>query len=347
MTLLSHIDAKKGNYDEGIWSVDHIMPAKDCGIFVGKEPYSGYLVRLVKYKGDIEENVGVKYLLIDEDLYPEKINFGNAYYIHKGVMETIIVTFNGDEYPIYHIVEPPEANTSVDEIMDKNIQEYLGETSGHDNSHEGSSDAKHLSIDRGREIWASIYVHRVGQGDTIVLELPNNQIWMVDAYFWSQDRRNRFDRWMLKKFKKKKIDRLIISHFHYDHIRSVPYIIQNYSPEQVVVTDSLKHRTSSVVRALHYAGDHLHVLPGEEITRLGSLQIQLHRTDRFSAVGNRRNPNDHEISVMLKSENGFAFLAGDLPGNMCDDLLANPFCQGIENSKNMIYKVSHHGSKTG
>ncbi len=348
MTLPLNTSNRESGYYNGLWSVDHIIPAKDCMVFRGKEPYSGYVVRLVKYKEDVEKNVGLRYVLIDKDLYPEKIDFGNTYYIPKDITDKISVTFSGVEYSIRHLVDPVETASSVNESIDNKIQKCLNRGLENDNPDKGNRNAKYLTKDKGRKVWVRIHIHHVGQGDTIVIELPDNQIWMVDARFWRKDRREDFDNWMLSKFNKKKIDRLIISHFHYDHIHSVPYIIQNYNPDQVIVTDSLSHRTASVVRALHYAGDRLYVLPKEEKTSFGALQIQLHRTDKFSAVGNSKNPNDHEISVMLKSENGFAFLAGDIPGNMCNDLLSSNFCNGIRNTdQKIIYKVSHHGSKAG
>lgn len=347
MRLLSNINSTKNNSDEGLWSVDHIIPAKDCVVMRGKEPYPGYVVRLVKYKRNIEERVGFRYLLVDKDLYPEKIDFGNTYYINKDIIETIEVTFNDDKYRIRHLIEPLQSDTLINEALDTQIQNYFSQIQGPDSFSFTEEDANPLTESNKHRVWARVYIHYVGQGDTIVLELPDKQIWMVDAFLWRQDRRERFDEWMLKKFRKKKIDRLIISHFHYDHIHSIPYIIQNYNPDQVVIIDSLRHRTSSVARALHYAGNHLYILPDEEITQLGLLQIQLHRTDKFSSITNSRNPNNHEISVMLKSENGYAFLAGDIPGSMCDDLLNRSFCQGVKSNGNLIYKVSHHGSKTG
>ncbi len=45
-----------------------------------------------------------------------------------------------------------------------------------------------LSKDDNRRIWIRIHVHHVGQGDTIVLELPDSQLWMVDARFWTRER---------------------------------------------------------------------------------------------------------------------------------------------------------------
>lgn len=184
-----------------------------------------------------------------------------------------------------------------------------------------------------------------------MLELPCDQLWMIDARLWTKKRRDEFDQWFIRKFGERKIDRLIISHFHYDHIHSVQYIIRKYAPAQVVITNSLIHSTKIVERTLYLAKDYLHILPDEEITKFGSLEVQLHRTDRFSNIGSSTDPNDHSISVMLKlkdePQHKFAFLSGDMQGTICNELLNTNFCMGIRENLNVIYKVSHHGSRTG
>jgi competence protein ComEC len=327
--------------DRYLWSVDNITPTVGAMVFVDKKPYSGYIVRLVKYKENIEENIGFRYILTNKEVYPFKINFGNTYYFSKDITKVIPVTFSSSEYSIRHLIEPPEIASEVDESLKNRIRAHIDK-----NIINSVVDAKCLSEEKGQRIWTRIYIHYVGQGDTSILELPNDQIWMIDARLWNKNIRNQFDKWMLKKFNKKKINRLIITHFHYDHIHSVPYIIENYKPDQVVVSNSLEHSTSCVDRLFQYAGNSLYILPDEEITQFGSLQIQLHRTDKYFSLGTIINPNYHEISVILKSENGFALLAGDIPGEICDKLISNSFCHGMNNRK-MIYKVSHHGSSTG
>jgi competence protein ComEC len=332
--------------DKYLWTVDNIISSQKCNIFKDDKPFMGFLVHLVKYKENIEENIGHRYIIIDEDLFPDKINFGNTYYISNDITKVIPVKFSEIEYPIRYLIEPPYRTSMLDERIKNSINICISRNINNENIIKSKPEIKYLSKTKKQKIWARIFIHDVGQGDTIILELPNNQIWMIDARFLREKRKVQFDEWMHKKLNKRKLNRLIISHFHYDHIHSVPYVIKNYQPDQIVVSNSLVHSTSCVDKVLQYAGDRLYILPGEEITQFGTLKIQLHRTDKYYSVGKSRNPNDHEISVILKSENGFALLAGDIPGQMCEKLISNSFCDGMKKHK-MIYKVSHHGSLTG
>lgn len=340
-----HIRKSRDDY-RGCWSVDHIMPAKDCRISIDGKSFDGYLVRLIKYKKDPEQSVGLRYMLIKRDLYPKQIDFGNTYYLPKHVTERVSATFNGLQHNTLLLTKAVEIETSIKDSLSSSIQSYFDEANSRESASFTNVNAAPLSKDDNRRIWTRIHVHHVSQGDTIVLELPDSQLWMVDARFWTRERRDLFDQWMQERFGNRGLNRLIISHFHYDHIKSVPHIIQRYTPNEVVVTDSLRHTTAATERALHCVGNRLLIARNDEVTQLGTLRIRLNTTAETANLGKSANPNDHEVSVILESENGIAFLAGDMSGGICNQLLTTS-CPELSTSSVRFYKVSHHGSKTG
>jgi competence protein ComEC len=333
----------------GLWSVDHIIPSSYHLVSAARKRYpaDGSIVRLVNYKKDPDSSLGIRYLLIPKNQPPSIIDFGNTYFISKNMTETVDIELNGIQYRIRQLREPIETIEDINKTLFSAIQSLLGEAQASGSPDFSDDDARPIGQRGDRWIWARIHVHYVGQGDTIVLELPNNQLWMIDARFWTRKRRNAFDQWMDQNFKGRRLNRLIISHFHYDHIHSVPDVIKKYNPDQVVVSDSLIHRTAKTRKTLMDAGQRLRILKTAEITKFGELEVHLQRTDQIFNVNQSRDPNDHEISVCLKTRNSFAFLAGDIPGSICNQLFSTNSSGLNSNHRLRFYKVSHHGSETG
>lgn len=338
-------DIRRGGFS-GLWSVDHIVPAKDCVIFQGKDRYKGSLLRLVNYKEDVKAKIGHRYLLANEE-YAVKFRHGHTYFFAKNSTETIDVTFNGYLYPTRSLINPVEVDDQVTNFLAGTINDYLSQARESDDFRVNRPNADKLPPIKkgGKRPWARVYIHHVGQGDTIVLELPDNQLWMIDARFWRNERRDKFDEWWEERFGNRRLDRLIISHYHYDHIHSAPYIIQRYNPGEVLVNDSLRHGTASVRKLLHFSGNQLRFLKNSEAITLGKLQIHLDRTPNLHDVTKSDDPNNHGILMSLKGEKTFAFFAGDAPGNICYRYFERH--QFDTNNRINHYKVSHHGSRTG
>ena len=198
--------------------------------------------------------------------------------------------------------------------------------------------------DLGNGVWARIYIHNVGQGDLIVLELPGNQFWMIDARLWGHSRRDNFDRWMETFQQGKTFSRFIISHLHYDHIHSAGHIIENFSPQEVLVADSLSHASAAVWRLLRKAGTRLRRMGQDQTIRLGALEIALFRSIQYSQNIASLDPNDHEVGVCLRTPESKALLAGDIPADLCEAAVRQYLPSTTRFS---YYKVSHHGSRTG
>jgi competence protein ComEC len=200
-------------------------------------------------------------------------------------------------------------------------------------------------------LWARIHVHHVGQGDTIVLELPNGELWLLDARFWFKKRQLEFEDWMKKRFPGRQFTKIIVSHLHYDHIRSIPDMILANPAAEVLVPDSLFHPTAAARCVWRAAAGRLRKLIGFFNLTLGALDIQIIRSLDVANIANAvvasTNPNDHEVAILLKTSNSAALLAGDLPGAYCQEILkASSISMPCQLGKR-YYKVSHHGSITG
>ncbi len=338
--------SRRADDQRDIWSIDHILHGKDMNLTIGNEKFDGYFIRLVKYKEDMDESIGIRHMLVREGLLSEKLSQGNTYLFPKRNIEVEReASFNGQPSPIRLLIEPVVIRTDINERLDSVIRSLLSVPGV--NTESSIEDTGPVSEENGSHIWAKIHVHYVGQGDTVVLELPGNQLWMIDARFWATERRNVFDKWMAELYPRRKLNRLIISHFHYDHIHSIPHVIKKYKPREVIISDSLIHKTSATQMALHHAAGRLRILKNEETIVLGDLTVSLYRTDKISNVTGSLDPNDHEIIITLQTDRSFAILAGDTPGRVCDMLLERKFRKSCVNTSVRFFKVSHHGGRTG
>jgi beta-lactamase superfamily II metal-dependent hydrolase len=197
---------------------------------------------------------------------------------------------------------------------------------------------------------AKVIVFNAGQGDTILVEFPDGGLWLVDAYFWRDKKYDDFVRWIRKEYGAgKRFERLIISHFHYDHIRCAARAVVDFRPEIVVVPDTLPHTTGTTRNFLRVARkqSELRKLSGPEDVNVEGLEVRLVRTVDFPAVRPLgRDPNEHAIAVVIKTGGSRALLSGDIPGDMLRCLTSDPFLAAADDAYR-FYKVTHHCSRTG
>lgn len=190
--------------------------------------------------------------------------------------------------------------------------------------------------------WSRVYVHNVGQGDTIVVELPDNNIWIIDAWFWKNESYERFKTWYRENINDNlHVNRVIISHFHYDHIRSIPRIINDFDVREVLIPNSLIHKTSTATLVLRTAGSRLRFVNNQTIEIFGNLQASIIPTSSF-LTSHSNDPNDHGLAITLTIGSETSLLSGDIPGHILDLMTT-----GIHAHSMQFYKVSHHGSYSG
>ena len=189
----------------------------------------------------------------------------------------------------------------------------------------------------------------VGQGDAILISLPNGEVMMIDAgaglYYdemvgWSN---------IKKTFEKRginTIDHLVVSHHHGDHYGQIPNVVRNYRV--------LNYYDSGSVRSNWQYLDVMNSITkaniNKEIVKVGDIIVE--DTDLIvQVVGVQQNvsEDDENInyeSVMIRIEyQDVAYMftgdAGYRTGD-CENVALN---SGL-NLKSDVLKVGHHGSKT-
>ena len=85
-----------------------------------------------------------------------------------------------------------------------------------------------------------IHMIDVGQGESILIITPNNKTILIDAGEASQGKKVKS---YLIKHKVSKIDLLIGTHPHTDHIGGLPEIINNFEVEKIIMPYSSKIQT--------------------------------------------------------------------------------------------------------
>ncbi|WP_428564964.1 MAG: ComEC/Rec2 family competence protein [Solidesulfovibrio sp. DCME] len=296
---------------------------------------------MVCYHEDDSKNFGVRYVLSGN---VEEVNelFGRSYEISPEDFNTAesengsrLIDFPGN-FERANAIEQ-----TMQRVWQENVQTALGRA-----ILTAERDVAPFELDGG-VCWAKIHTFNVGQGDTIVVEFPGNVVWLVDARLRG-DVRVFFENWMNENFGDDVVvDKLIVSHMHYDHIMSVPYVVKRFNVSEVLVPNSLHHKTASACRVLSTAGEKLRVVEDVVLCRFGEVEALIIPTISVrcvaDAIRGSRDPNDHALVLVVRSSGAVAFLAGDVRGDYCFDILRNNSIGRLID----FYKVSHHGSSTG
>lgn len=188
----------------------------------------------------------------------------------------------------------------------------------------------------------------VGSGDAILVEFPKKGVMLIDAgrggdpdrfdagrsivapYLWNSGIR--------------RIDALVVTHSHEDHLGGVPYLLQNFdigcvldngegSSAKTMLAGS--YRDSIKKKNLHYAiiheGDSIGGFPGIRALVLSP-----------SRAVEAKNANETSIVLKITYGRSSALLCGDISGQALDSLIDRGECLRSD-----ILKVPHHGGSLG
>lgn len=318
----------------GAWSVDAIQ-----GLHTDKELGQVFRVRLVHFQEDPDRGIGTRNLLVTKDIV-------DRHGLRVGRTENHL-SFGRAFRPDWRKLRDPNravwrlTNEGLGAMpRDKGVEEELGRAiriplEAAEEARGGDNGLRHGADER-----MIIHVLDVGQGDTILLQFPGDKFWMVDAYTWTNDRLDKV-RDYLDQIKCSSIEKLIISHFHHDHIRRAPEIIQALQPIEVIVPNHV-HQTSMVSRIIRAAGPRLRRLTMPIQFQLGSVATWLAPT---APIPVSRDPNEHALVLYCESTHGNALLPGDVPARMLLNLIRAQKWRFPH--LHSFYKVTHHCSKTG
>lgn len=181
-----------------------------------------------------------------------------------------------------------------------------------------------------------IHFINVGQGDSILIENNNYNILIDSGPNSARDTLISY----LKKYKIKKLDYLIASHPHEDHIGSMDNIVNNFYIEEFIMPKILTtdKNFSNLVKALKSKG-----LTIKNIN--DNLKIQLSKDNYIDFIWagdiSDDNLNNHSIVIKYVNKNTSFLFTGDIEKEVENILLSSN--KSLEST---VLKVAHHGSKT-
>ncbi len=185
----------------------------------------------------------------------------------------------------------------------------------------------------------SVHIIDVGQGDSILIRTPQNKSILIDGgEAWAGKTVASY----LRKYRLAKIDILIASHPHSDHIGGLVNIIENFQVDSLYMPDKI-HTSKTFEQLLDAIED-----KGLEITIPNeNTVVELEEDISLLFLGPLRdygeNLNNWSIvNKLIHGENSFLF-TGDMEAAAEKDLVKN-YPGNILRSQ--VLKVAHHGSNT-
>jgi len=206
-----------------------------------------------------------------------------------------------------------------------------------------------LSFELGAEEDLRVTFLDIGQGDAVFVEFPNGKNMLIDAgnasRHWDHGEKTVLP--FLQFSGIRKINYLVGSHAHNDHIGGFPYLMETISIDTLVLS-AYQYRSNlfkeiESKRATH----HIHlrtVYKGDQLFPDPTCRVYiLHPDSGFSLARNYSGMECNNSSIVMKiqyGDNGI-LLTGDLErGGEIPVLIYNSFLESE------IIKVGHHGSIT-
>ncbi len=193
-----------------------------------------------------------------------------------------------------------------------------------------------------------------GQGDATIVRLPNGKVMVIDCNTDNAPE-NIVD--YLKKAGIKKIDYLVITHPHLDHMSGTKEIANNIKVEEVWITKYRRKEESESQESYEKYREHyidglkklrskgtkmrLHFAKNEPVIEEGKLKI---RVLGPSYCSKDKNEDIHEESMALQIKFGKTSMVftGDTPNNGLDRIRRHYDIKGTT-----VWHASHHGSNEG
>lgn len=174
----------------------------------------------------------------------------------------------------------------------------------------------------------------VGQGDSIFIELPNGKTMLVDA---GENYHGQGIIDYVQTIGYHKLDYVVATHPHEDHIGSMPYIVRNFEIGSIYMPDVTANTATfeSLLKAIKAKG--LRVKNGRtgvHIIKEGELTADIIAPDK----PDESNLNNSSIVLLLTFGNVSYLLTGDAETKELNAIRADMHAT--------VLKAGHHGSKT-
>lgn len=193
-----------------------------------------------------------------------------------------------------------------------------------------------------------------GEGDATIIRFPNGEVMVVDCNI-DQSPENIVE--YLKKAGIKKIDYLVITHPHYDHMSGMKEIADNFEVGEVWTTkfrrkkeeesqesyEKYKESYLKGLKKLHQKGTKIRFPTAKSETYKEAGRVKIYAYGPSSAASGK-DEDIHEESIAVKVKFGKAaiFFAGDTTNRGLDRIRRNYPLKDVT-----IWHASHHGSREG
>ncbi|UGB07300.1 DNA internalization-related competence protein ComEC/Rec2 [Staphylococcus sp. HL28] len=187
----------------------------------------------------------------------------------------------------------------------------------------------------------------VGQGDSILFQTESKQNIMIDTG-GKRSENHKQPNFNISKYKTmpslkskgiSKIDYLIISHPHLDHMGELPYLASHINIKNIILLkDSFSQSDLYNVEKICEA-NHIKLLDANHLHTLNLKDTTLRFLDTY--IKDSDDKNEHSIVILLSYKHKNILLTGDM--TIQNEAL---LLQRYQLPKIDILKVAHHGSKT-
>ncbi len=196
-----------------------------------------------------------------------------------------------------------------------------------------------------------ITVLDVKQGDSIVVITPNKKVVLIDA----GDGNNPFRRFdagkdvilpFLRKKKITQIDAFIVTHPHADHIGGAVYVLKNFPNVKAYYDCGMFYASQTMEDVLLFLSEkgikYKNLKEGDILNIDPDVEFLVFNPPKVLFKGTHSDPNNNSVVLKIKYKKFSMLLTGDTEIEAEEHLLE----KGYDISAD-VYKVPHHGSKTG
>lgn len=171
-----------------------------------------------------------------------------------------------------------------------------------------------------------IYFFDVGEGDASLIITPNGKTILID----SGNGKIRLD-YIIRRLYINKIDYLILSHEHYDHIGGAIELSKNLKVKNIIYSIGNDIEKYIVTDANYYR------LSGKNTLNVDGVILNF----QTSSIRKLNNVNNNSLVIRMKYKNLDVLYTGDIEEEVEKLFLKNNLISNID-----VLKVAHHGSNT-
>ncbi|MFA6627449.1 MAG: MBL fold metallo-hydrolase [Bacilli bacterium] len=199
-----------------------------------------------------------------------------------------------------------------------------------------------VTVGMGEEKQLIVDVIDIGQGDAILIQLPNDEVLMIDCGKARSDSWDQINSTLIR-YQITTIDYFILTHNHADHYDLIPTLLDNYNVLNMYGSGSTRTNIMylQIMQAIADAGLVIYTVEvGDKIIDEVGLLLQVVAVQK---IENESNPNISSVCVKLTYLNTSFLFMGDAGFASSKDGEYTALASGIDLASDVL-KVGHHGS---